>query len=595
MEEDNSNKKRKNPFVVLFKNEWKYLGSRRKIFLWYMFFFLIAGIISLMTPLLIGKIFNAVQEQITTEAELWHLIRMISLVLVIGIVFWLFHGVARILEQRSGFLTAKEYTNTKIERVLELPTKWHKDHHSGDTIDKIRKGSGATDEFSQHITFQLMYFFTDLVGSAIILFFIDWVAAVTSLVFSALIIFTITRFDKRLIKKYRERNKLENKAAATIHDYVSNIITVITLRLKKTVQREVDHKLTLPYKPHKESTNLNEVKWSFASVAIDIMVVGLLSYRAYADFHTTGVILVGTLYMLYGYLSKMGHTFFSLAHLYGTVVRLGASTENAEPIDEAYNQIKKKLGSKLPSDWKKVDLKGIDFTYNADGKVNHLEQVNFSFKRGEKIALVGESGSGKSTFLSLIRGLHDPDAGSAFVDGKLLPKGISHLHNHVTLIPQDPEIFNNTIRFNIAMGIRYKKEELRKAIKMAQLEKVIKRLDKGLDTNVMEKGVSLSGGEKQRLALARGLLAAKDSDIVLMDEPTSSVDSMNEVKIHEKVFEAFKKKTIISSIHRLHLLNKFDTIYFFEKGKLIASGTLSQMRKVPKFKRLLDKYKSAKD
>ncbi len=100
---------------------------------------------------------------------------------------------------------------------------------------------------------------------------------------------------------------------------------------------------------------------------------------------------------------------------------------------------------------------------------------------------------------------------------------------------------------------------------------------------------------KQRLALARGLLAAKDSEIVLLDEPTSSVDSLNELKIHKEVFKAFKNKTIISSIHRLHLLDNFDYVYMFEKGKIIAEGTFSQLKKHPKFKYLWKKYQAKKD
>ena len=141
------------------------------------------------------------------------------------------------------------------------------------------------------------------------------------------------------------------------------------------------------------------------------------------------------------------------------------------------------------------------------------------------------------------------------------------------------------------MDIKTSQEDLDKAISMAQFKKVVKRLEKGLDTNVLEKGVSLSGGEKQRLALARGLLAAKKSDIVLLDEPTSSVDSLNELKIHEDVFKEFKEKTIISSIHRLHLFEKFDYIYMFEKGRIITQGKLSDLKKNPKFQFLWKKYR----
>ncbi len=142
------------------------------------------------------------------------------------------------------------------------------------------------------------------------------------------------------------------------------------------------------------------------------------------------------------------------------------------------------------------------------------------------------------------------------------------------------------------MGSHTEKNDLNKAIAMVQFKEVISRLPKGLQTNVLEKGVSLSGGEKQRLALARGLLAAKNSEIVLMDEPTSSVDTLNEIKIYNQVLEEFKGKTIISAVHKLHLLNKFDHIYIFEKGKIIAEGTLAELKNNPIFSRVWKKYHS---
>jgi|TARA_Y100000310_G_C20586980_1_gene765939 ABC-type multidrug transport system fused ATPase/permease subunit len=140
------------------------------------------------------------------------------------------------------------------------------------------------------------------------------------------------------------------------------------------------------------------------------------------------------------------------------------------------------------------------------------------------------------------------------------------------------------------MGLRTNNEDLKKAIKMAQFGKVVQRLDKGLKTNVLERGVKLSGGEKQRLALARGLLAAKKSDMMFMDEPTSSVDSINEIKIHESIFSEFENKTIVSSIHRLHLLEKFDYIYMFKDGKIIGEGTFMEIKKHPKFMNIWRKY-----
>ncbi|MCK4650177.1 ABC transporter ATP-binding protein [Candidatus Pacearchaeota archaeon] len=584
------NKKRINPLWNVIKTEWRYLGDRKKIFVLYMSLFVIAGAISLLNPLVVGLIFNSIQQTISSGAELKKLIFMIFILLALTIGFWIFHGAGRILEELTGFQVQRNYTNSKIRKVLELPVKWHKDHHSGDTIDKINRGREAIGSFSEYGICSVIYAVLNIFGSLIILFFIDKKIAVFAMIFSFLVLFIIIKIDTKLYKYYKELNKYSNKLSSAIFDYLSNILTVITLRLKKIVSRKIDDKFMAACEINKKSVLLNEFKWSFASISISLMTVLALSYRAYSDYYGKGIILIGTLYMLYGYLRTVGNTFFEFANRYGTITKYDARIRGAYPIDEAFENIEGKIKGKLPYGWEEVELRNIDFVYDNSAERSNLDKVNIKFKKGQKIALVGESGSGKSTILSLLRGLYLPDKGDVYVDGLKISNGIDKLKRDVTLIPQDPEIFNNTIRYNITMDLKTSKEDLDEVVKMARFGDVIDRLDKGLSTNVLEKGVSLSGGEKQRLALARGLLAARKSDIVLLDEPTSSVDSLNEMKIHDSIFEKFRNKTIISSIHRLHLLGRFDYIYMFERGKVVAEGSLDEIKKNFKFGRIWRKY-----
>jgi len=584
----------KNPVWNLLKEEWKYLGTRKRTFIFYMFLFTLAGIVSLLNPLVIGLIFNSLQETITSTAELHKLIFMISLLLVLTLGFWLFHGIGRIMEQRTGFFVHRNYTNSKINKVLELPVKWHKDHHSGDTIDKINRGRSSLEAISGNFTYDLVYAFLNIFGSLVILLFIDWKIALFAFLYSIIVLFVIFKLDRKIFKTYKKLNKYSNKLSSSIFDYLSNILTVVTLRLRKKVSTEVDRRLMVSYESNKRLFTLSELKWGFASVAISLMTVLALIYRTYTDYYSTGIILIGTLYMLYGYLRNIGQTFFAFAALYGRFSKHNARVEGAYPIDESFDQISEKIKGRLFPSWRSIGIKNLDFKYDKKGKEMHLEKVNLDIKRGQKIALVGESGSGKSTVLSILRGLYVPKKGDVYVNGLKLKNGIEKIKHSVTLIPQDPEIFNNTIRYNITMNFRVDKLELNKIIRMSRLVDVVSRLPKKLDTNVLEKGVSLSGGEKQRLALARGLLAARDSDILLLDEPTSSVDSLNEAKIHESIFKEFKDKTIISSIHRLHLLNNFDYIYMFDRGKIIAEGTLKDLKKNAKFQQVWKKYRMEK-
>lgn len=583
--------KNSNPIITMIKTEWQYLGPNKKIFIFYMNLFVIAALISLTSPWLIGTIFNSIQSgQIATEAELTKLFFMMSLLVAISIGFWIFHGTARIIEQLIAFHTHKNYANDKIKKTVELPVKWHKDNHSGDTIDRINKARLSLRSYAQHDSFQLIYILVEIFGSLGIIFFINVKIGIFALLFCLAILHITMKLDKKVKMLYRKINQFGHKLSASIFDYFSNIMTVITLRLKKTVRKKLDEKIQIAYKDYKKTTYLLEVKWGLASIAIKIMTVIILIYQAYTDFHATGIILIGTLFMLYSYLERVGKSFFRFAEFYGKMTNKATDIESIEPIDAAFDKIKNQIKTTLPKNWKKIEIKNLDFTYNKEGNIQHMNNINFSFERGQKIALIGESGSGKSTILTLLRGLYLPQKATIFCDNKKLKHGIQTLKQSITLIPQDPEIFNETIRYNITMDMLSNSDQLKKAIQMAQFKIVVDRLPKGLDTSVQEKGVSLSGGEKQRLALSRGILAAKDSDIILLDEPTSSVDSINEKKIHENIFKEFKEKTIISSIHRLHLLDKFDYIYMFDKGEIVGQGTFKEIKESSKFKNIWKRY-----
>lgn len=170
--------------------------------------------------------------------------------------------------------------------------------------------------------------------------------------------------------------------------------------------------------------------------------------------------------------------------------------------------------------------------------------------------------------LALLRGLYSVDNVSLRLD-EIHYDSLHSITEHTSLIPQDPEIFENTMRYNITCGLEVSDESILQYCRMARFDEVLDQLPNGLNTDIKEKGVNLSGGQKQRLALARGLLLSSDSDILLLDEPTSSVDATNEKIIFTNILQFFDKRTIIAVMHRLHLLNMFDYIYVFDQGRII--------------------------
>ena len=585
-----------NPIINLFRYAWKYSFRTKGLFVLFITLSVIANGIGIMEPLVVGRVFNAIQFSGSEPQLLRHIVVNLSLLVLITLGFWIFHGLSRVIECRNAFLVRKNYKQDMFDQTLDLPAEWHKNHHSGDTIDKINKASEALFNFSQSI-FMIVQNAVGLVGAIIILMLFDSPAVIISAAGSLIAFWTITKFDQKLKRGYKKVFKAENYLATGIHDYISNIMTVITLRLKPKVIKVISDRSMRAFSIFNKNNVINELKWFTTNLYITVMIVGVLILNAYRSYTIDGVILIGTLFTLYKYLSGIGEAFYTFAWRYGEIVREDTAVRAAEVLTESYQKYGRARAEKyhLPPKWQVLKINSLFFNYKekkAGLKDSHsIENISMEIGRGKRIALIGESGSGKSTMLALMRGLHQPKRVKVLADGRELKHGLAHIYSSVTLIPQDPEIFNSTVLDNITMGTAVTKLDLERAIQMARLERVIARMPHGLNTNVMEKGVSLSGGEKQRLALARGLLAGNNYNFILMDEPTSSVDSHNEYHIYEQVFAGYPDKTIISAVHRLHLLRLFDYIYYFKDGRVIAQGAFEELlERSQEFKMLWENY-----
>lgn len=322
------------------------------------------------------------------------------------------------------------------------------------------------------------------------------------------------------------------------------------------------------------------------------MVFSVLCLYFYNHARLGLTVTIGAVYLLYSYVQRVTDVFFRFAYQYGDLVQQKTALQNAEIISNEF-RIKKYLpATPIGTSWKELRIEALSFSYhNEDGASLHLDHVSMTMKRGERIALIGESGSGKTTFLKLLRGLYKPKDVRIFLDGAPVSNGLEAISAQMALIPQDPEIFATTIKENITVGVDESLPTIKLYADMARFTETAERLPHKWDSSIVEKGVNLSGGEKQRLALARGLMACADKTIVLLDEPTSSVDLKNESTIYENIFRAFDDKVIISSIHRLHLLHQFDRIYLFEAGQVSASGSLNELLATSaKFKTMWAKY-----
>ncbi len=334
--------------------------------------------------------------------------------------------------------------------------------------------------------------------------------------------------------------------------------------------------------PFMRSVKINEWKWFFADMLVGLIYAVTVVGYVYQHWVPGELFMVGNLVALLGFVNQFTSVFHDVAWQYTQIVQFNTDVQTARFIPEAYNeQHLPDEAPPLPTNWKRITIEGLNFshkeTYSSQEKSPSLHDISIVIEKGKRVAFVGESGSGKSTLMALLRGLYTPEPGARIdVDGADI--SINSIHNSITLFPQEPEIFENTIEHNITLGLPFEQKDIMDVCKTAQFDEVVQQLPKGLQSNIQEKGVNLSGGQKQRLALARGILAAKSSDIILLDEPTSSVDSKTENQIYEELFREYKDKAVVSSLHRLYMLAHFDYVYVIQRGHIVDEGTFTELK-----------------
>lgn len=225
----------------------------------------------------------------------------------------------------------------------------------------------------------------------------------------------------------------------------------------------------------------------------------------------------------------------------------------------------------------KIEFKNVEFTYSADKPIFH--KLNLTIEPGQKVGLVGLSGAGKSSFVNLILRFYDINGGEILIDGQNIAKITQDsLRENISMIPQDPSLFHRTLMDNIRYGnMRASEEDVIAASKRAHCHEFITQLEEGYNTMVGERGIRLSGGQRQRVAIARAIL--KKANILILDEATSSLDSITEKIIQESLIDIMQGKTTIIIAHRLSTLSSMDRILVFEKGKIVEDGSQEELLK----------------
>jgi len=458
-----------------------------------------------------------------------------------------------------------------FEHLFSLSLRFHMQRQTGGLSRDIERGTKGIGFLLNFTVFNILPTLLEIgMVAAVLLWRYDWPFAVVTLgTIAAYIAFTLAVTEKRMVYR-RSMNDLDSKANSKAIDALLNYETVKYFgnegyeldRYDKNLGRWVDSAI-------KNQMSLNFL--NMGQGAIITLGITLLLWLS-ADGVVAGTMSVGDVVLVSAYLTQLYAPLNFLGFVYREIKHALADMERMFGLMAQGQEVADEPGArKLKAAQASVEFENVDFSYEANRRI--LFGVNFTIPVGGTLAVVGSSGAGKSTLSRLLFRFYDVDAGAIKVNGfDIRHLTQASLRQHIGIVPQDTVLFNDSILYNIAYGNPLAShEEIVQAAKAASIHDFIMGLPEGYQTQVGERGLKLSGGEKQRVAIARTLL--KDPPILVLDEATSALDTRTERAIQEQLSQIARNRTTLIIAHRLSTIVDADEILVLEQGRVVERGT----------------------
>lgn len=456
-----------------------------------------------------------------------------------------------------------------FNHIVHLSHSFHTTHKTGSLISRILRGGHAIDGMNDVIIFNFApLFFQLIIITGALLYFSVASAVVFILTATSFISYSIYIQEKA--KLYREvLNRREDREKANISDIMTNIDSIKYFGKENFIKQRFKRLSEETRKAAKKSWDFFAILNLGQSIILTIGLI-LLIYFPIKGF-LQGTLSIGSLVFIYSIYGNLIGVLFGFVHGIREYYRAMVDFNDLFQYGYLENDIKDSPDSKkLNIREGTIDFENIDFRYH---KRKLFKNFNLEVKKNQKVALVGHSGCGKTTLIKLLYRLYDTEKGQILIDGKNIREFEQEsLRGELSIVPQEAVLFDDTIYNNIAFSnSKATRRQVMSAMKFAQLDKIVKSFPNKEKTIVGERGVKLSGGEKQRVSIARAILA--DKKVLVLDEATSSLDSETEHEIQKDLQNLMQGRTSIIIAHRLSTIMHADKIIVMEKGKIVQAGT----------------------
>ncbi len=458
-----------------------------------------------------------------------------------------------------------------FQHIHQLSMRYHITRRTGGLSRIIERGVKGVEFLLRFLLFSIGPLILELLLVAIILMWLFdvWYLVVVALTIALYIWFTFTVTEWR-VKLRREMNDQDTEANQRAIDSLLNFETVKYFNAEQREAERYDSSM----KAYAQAALKTAYSLAFLNFGQSFLITcGLIGVMVLAAIGVqNGTLTVGDFVMVNAYMIQITVPLNFLGTVYREIrqalVDMGQMFQLLEQPSEVIDKLN---ASDLKVNGGEVTLDDVHFGYEADREI--LKGVSLTVPAGQTVAIVGATGSGKSTIGRLLFRFYDVTDGALKIDGQdVRDVNLSSLHAAIGVVPQDTVLFNDTIRYNIAYGRDGASQtEIEDAARAAQIHDFIVSLPEGYETKVGERGLKLSGGEKQRVGIARTLL--KNPPILLLDEATSALDTDTEQEIKGALARAGEGRTVITIAHRLSTIAEADQIVVLEQGKIIEQGT----------------------